>query len=471
MRKNSLVTKLIISITSIVAIIAICLAIILSLWFKNYFFEEKKNSLEKESYSITATANAYLSLQESSSLNNLQEEIDDLNKRSGADILVTDNLGYTYAVSNEKHEEIRFSKIDISEKDMETLKAGDSIEYRDKVRDGEKKYIYLKPIFNGTYFGGIIVMVQPSTEIYSQLNYVYKMVWISIIIVIIITLITTGILVKKIIVKPLKEINKAANKLSKGEVERRVKIISKDEIGELAQSFNVMAESLERVDKNRKEFISNVSHELRSPITSIKGFVAGILDGIIPKDKEDYYLRIAYGEINRLSRLVGELLDISALENGKFNFKKNRVDINELIKLCLGNLEGNIIEKDRRVEVLLEKEYQFVYADRDRIIQVITNILDNALKYGKTGGYIKIDIKNKGDKVHISVYNEGPALKKEELIKIWDRFYKADKSRTHKESTGLGLPIVRLILTQHGEDIWVNNEKDGVNFTFTLQRV
>ena len=253
-------------------------------------------------------------------------------------------------------------------------------------------------------------------------------------------------------------------------MEIRVKVVSKDEIGELAQSFNIMAESLEKVDRNRKEFISNVSHELRSPITSIKGFVAGILDGIIPKDKEDYYLNIVHGEINRLARLVGELLDISALENGKFNFKKIRVDINQLIKLCLGNLEGTIIEKDRRVEVLLEKEHQFVYADRDRTIQVITNILDNALKYGKKGGYIKVYIKNKGDKVHIAIYNEGPVLKQEELIKIWDRFYKADKSRTHKESTGLGLPIVRLILTQHGEDIWVNNEKDGVTFTFTLQR-
>jgi len=471
MRKNSLVNKLIIPVTGIVGIIIICFAIILSLWFKNYFFQEKKNILDKESYSITDAANSYLSLQESSSLKELQDEIDYLSKLSGVDILVADNLGYTYAVSNEKHEEIRFSKMDISEKDMESLKKGDSIEYRDIVRDGEKKYIYLKPIVNGTYFGGIIVIVESSAVVESQVSSVYKMVWISAIVVIIMTLITIGLLTKKIIVKPLKEINIAANKLSKGEVERRVKIVSKDEIGELAQSFNIMAESLEKVDKNRKEFISNVSHELRSPITSIKGFVAGILDGIIPKDKEDYYLSIVYGEINRLSRLVGELLDISALENGEFNLKKIDVDINQLIKLCLGNLGGNIIEKDRRVEVLLEKEYQFVYADRDRIIQVITNILDNALKYGKTGGNIKIDIKNKGDKVYISIYNEGSALKKEELIKIWDRFYKADKSRTHKESTGLGLSIVRLILTQHGEDIWVKNEKDGVTFTFTLQKV
>ena len=197
MKKNSLVTKLIISITSIVSIIAICLAIVLSLWVKNYFFQQKKYSLDKESYSITDTANSYLSLQESSSLKNLQDEIDGLSKRSGVDILVTDNLGYTYAVSNEKHEEIRFSKIEISEKDMETLRSGDSIEYRNIVRDGEKKYIYLKPIFNETYFGGIIVMVEQSTGMDSQLNYVYKMIWISAIIIIIITFITIRFLTKE----------------------------------------------------------------------------------------------------------------------------------------------------------------------------------------------------------------------------------------------------------------------------------
>ena len=147
------------------------------------------------------------------------------------------------------------------------------------------------------------------------------------------------------------------------------------------------------------------------------------------------------------------------------------IDINTLIKLCVVNKENRIVEKDLNVEVLLENEHQFVLIDRDRIIQVITNILDNAIKYSYQKGNIKIITKCKGDKIYVNIKNQGPTLSEGDMIKIWDRFYKVDKSRTNKESTGLGLPIVRSILTQHKEDIWVQNEKDGVSFTFTLTRV
>ena len=230
----------------------------------------------------------------------------------------------------------------------------------------------------------------------------------------------------------------------------------------------MMAESLKKVDKNRREFISNVSHELRSPITSINGFISGILDGVIQKYKEDYYLKIVHDEISRLSRLVNDLLDISAMEAGKFKLSKSEMDINAVIKLCLANLEGKIAGKDLHVEVLLENKHQFVFADMDRIIQVVTNLLDNAVKYTDEGGFIKVNTKVKANKVYVSILNNGNKMSEEQIIRIWDRFYKSDKSRTNKESTGLGLPIVRLILTQHGEDIWVKNVKDGVEFTFTL---
>ena len=232
-----------------------------------------------------------------------------------------------------------------------------------------------------------------------------------------------------------------------------------------------MAESIEESDKNRRDFISNVSHELRSPITSIKGFVAGILDGVIPKDKEDYYLNIVYDEIKRLSRLVSDLLDISAMEEGKFKLNMVEFDINILIKQCIANFDGKIRNKGVNVEVTFGREHEFVYADRDRLMQVLTNIIDNAIKYSNDNGNIKITTNDKGSKVYVSVFNNGTLLKAEELARIWDRFYKSDKARTNKDSTGLGLPIVRLILAQHGEDIWVDNEKDGVRFTFTISKI
>jgi len=289
--------------------------------------------------------------------------------------------------------------------------------------------------------------------------------------------ITTSIIIyyfsQKIIIKPLSKINSVARKISKGEVEKRVIIDSNDEIGELAESFNTMADSLEKVEKNRRDFMSNVSHELRSPITSIKGFIGGILDGVIPKDKENHYLQIAYDEVQRLTRLVNDLLDLAAMESGKFSLRVTEIDINEIIKLCIIKFEPKINDKKLKVDVLLQDEHLYVEGDRDRLIQVLTNLIDNSIKYVPDGGNIKLSTKIKGDKLLVSVFNDGPNIEENELRRIWDRFYKSDKARTSKISTGLGLPIARNILSQLGEDIWVENKaKDqGVTFIFTLTRV
>ena len=194
-----------------------------------------------------------------------------------------------------------------------------------------------------------------------------------------------------------------------------------------------------------------MSHELRSPITSIKGFIGGILDGIIPKEKEKYYLSIAYEEIQRLTRLINDLLDLSAIEAGKFVLNMKKEDINEIIRLSIIKFETIIKSKKLNVEVWLEEESVYALVDRDKIIQVITNLIDNAIKYGKEEGNIEIRTKVKGQYIYISVYNDGPNISEEDGKYIWDRFYKGDKSRTMKVSTGLGLSIVRRIVTKHGE--------------------
>ena len=469
MKKSSLVYKLIVRFAGVLTVVIFLIAIILSLWFKDFFFDQKRYELEKQSSIISTAAVAHITLEQSSSLNNLKNTLNIVSNVMDVDILIADNLGITYAVSSEKHEDVKITNIGISDEDMKKLKSGKTIEHGGMDTLGVSRYTYLKPIFDGDYFGGVIVVIVPKDGIESELRQVYKIIWLLAFGGIVVSASVMYYFSKKLIANSLNELNIAANKLAKGEVEKRVEVRSDDEIGELARSFNIMAESLEKVEKNRKDFISNVSHELRSPITSIKGFIAGILDGVIPKDKENYYLKIVYDEINRLSRLVADLLDISAMEDGKFKLNMIETDINILIKLCLANLEGKIIEKDLNVEVILENEHEFVYGDRDRIIQVITNLLDNAIKYNQNGGFIKVNTKVRGDKVYISIYNTGTKMSDEQIVRIWDRFYKADKSRTNKESTGLGLPIVRLILTQHGQDIWVKNEKDGVKFTFTLE--
>ena len=471
MKTKGLVYKLIITFSGILALILITLALVLSLWFKNYFFRQKIQELDRQSKVISDSVLSYLNGKENSKQNELKDCISFVGNSMDVDILITDNIGYVYEVSSDKFIENKYTNIGVSQKNMDKLKSGLAIEHGGREIMKTSPHTYLKPIFQDSYFRGIIVMITSEQSIRSGLKHVYEIVWLSAIVAVIVAAIIIYYFAKKIIINPLNEINIAARRLARGDVGKRVNITSNDEIGELANSFNVMAESIEESDKNRRDFISNVSHELRSPITSIKGFVAGILDGVIPKDKENYYLNIVYDEIRRLSRLVIDLLDISAMEEGKFKLNMVEFDINILIKQCIAKFDGKIRNKGVNVEVTFGREHEFVYADRDRLIQVLTNIIDNAMKYSNDNGNIKITTNDKGSKVYVSVFNNGPLLKDEELARIWDRFYKSDKARTNKDSTGLGLPIVRLILAQHGEDIWVNNEQDGVRFTFTISKI
>lgn len=472
MKSKSLICKLVIKTTSILAFILVIFSCILSLWFKNHMYNYKEDSVNSQSKAVASETISYLSLKQSSTYKSLKSIINIAADNLESKVLVADNIGYIYIVSDSSDEEILTTNMNLSEKQLDLLRSGEMVSYKKTNNSGEREIIYLKPVFNGNYFCSIISIIVPVEEIYGDLSEVNKIIWVVCFSAIAVFAVAIYYIGKKIVVNPIEELNIAARKLAKGEVEKRVEINTDDEISELGNSFNIIAHSLETVDKNRRDFISNVSHELRSPITSINGIISGIIDGIIPKDKEGYYLGVISSESKRLARLVNELLDISSMESGKFNLSMIKFDINVLIEFCLANMQGKIKEKRLQVEVVLENEYQMIFGDRDRIIQVITNLLDNAIKYTETGGSINIKSKVKGEKVHISIRNDGPCMTEEELTKIWDRFYKADKSRTNKESTGLGLPIVRLILTQHNEEIWVKNNKDmGVTFTFTLARV
>lgn len=472
MKRRSLIYKLIITSTSILASALFILSLILSIYIKNSFYEKRADELKRNSKIVANESVKYLNLKQIANYNTLKDIMDIVANDIEADIFVADNIGFIYAASGDEYENKGFRNLGISEIDMNRLRTGENVEYKTKKDDKSiQEYVYLTPVFDEDYFCGIISVVMPVDYVLGPLYTIYKLIWGTTIIIIVIFSIAIYIVGKKMVLEPLEEINNVANKLSIGEVDKRIIINSNDEISDLANSLNLMAESLETVDRNRREFISNVSHELRSPITSIKGFISGIIDGVIPKDKESYYLNIINDEIRRLSRLVNDLLDISSMESGKFKLNIMEFDINVLIKVCLANLQGKIRDKGLHVQVVLEDKHQFISCDRDRIIQVITNLLDNAIKYSKEGGNIHIETKVKGDKVYISIANDGPFMSEEERIRIWDRFYKSDKARTNKESTGLGLSIVRLILTQHNEDIWVqNNEGKGVTFTFTLTK-
>ena len=469
MKRKSVIYKLLITFSSITTVILVLIGIFLSMIINRQYLSEKRELIENYIGIIEESTSKFINNNDEVGYKYLINTMKIIKLSVNMDSIVVDSQGYVYEVSDEKLLYLKYRKIDIKDSDLSLLKENKLIE-KDFINESNKKVkVDYYPLFGNGSFNGIIILIPNNTDI--SFPNLYAVIWISVLIAVIFSDIIAYYFAKKILINPLSEINNAAKKLAKGEVEKRVYIESYDEIGELADSFNMMAESLEKVDLARREFISNVSHELRSPITSIKGFITGIIDGVIPKDRETYYLNIVNDEVSRLSRLVADLLDISSMESGKFKMNIDKIDINEIITLCILNLQGKIEEKKMNVEVIFADNHQYCFADRDRIIQVIINLIENAIKYGNEGGKIQIETYAKGDKVFTSIFNTGENISKEDINKIWERFYKVDKSRTNKISTGLGLSIVRLILTQHKQDIWINNIPDkGVKFTFTLKR-
>lgn len=466
MKKKSIVIKLIITFASITGGVLTLVGLILTVWISMIYTEERIETIDKQISIVEETVRGYL--KQENDYGQVEKILTMASLASNTDAIIVDKLGYVYIVSNSKYNDMKYTQIQMPENIQTKIDQ--------KKRHGKAVTLfkngqlltYVKPMYSNGEIDGYIIMVPDS---YYASKHIMWIIWLSIVCAMIISGLIINYFAKRLVVKPLGEINNAAKRLTQGQVNERVEVRSNDEIGQLAESFNIMAESLEKVDNTRKEFISNVSHELRSPITSIKGFVGGILDGVIPKDKEAYYFKIVYEEINRLARLVNDLLDISAMEAGKFNLQKIDFDINGVISLCILNLEGKIKSKGLDVRAIFEEKRNYVIADRDRIIQVLTNLLENAIKYSNDNGQIEVTTYTKGDKIYISIFNSGENISKEDLNNIWDRFYKSDKSRTNKVSTGLGLAIVRLILSQHNEDVWVKNiDGKGVKFTFSLKR-
>lgn len=274
--------------------------------------------------------------------------------------------------------------------------------------------------------------------------------------------------------RPIKSIVSTAKKFAQGDFSSRVDIGKHAgriiEIDELTHTFNDMAESLEQSDSIRNNFISDVSHELRTPMTTIGGFVDGILDDTIPPERQRDYLLIVKEEISRLSSLLTSFLNITRLQADSRALEPTVFDINETIRRTLVGFEAPIEEKGIRVNVLLEKESCPVRADMNSIRQVMTNLLENAIKFTEKGGEIRISVTTRQQEAVISVYNTGCGIAADEQKLIFERFYKADKSRSlNRTGTGIGLYIVKDILNRHGKDITVNSrECEFAEFIFTL---
>ena len=272
--------------------------------------------------------------------------------------------------------------------------------------------------------------------------------------------------------KPLDEIAEASRSFARGDFSVRVEqhSDSSDEVGALIESFNKMADSLENAEKRRSEFISNVSHELRTPMTTISGFADGILDGTIPKEQEDVYLRSIRDETRRLARLVRTMLEVSRTKAAAVDpSRRTDFDLTELIVQTLLSFESRATEKNLDVDPQLPENSVMVHADKDGITQVIYNLLDNAVKFANRGSCITLRLYKDDNKAYVSVSDVGETIPPDDLPYIFDRFHKSDRSRSlDKDGVGLGLSLVKSIINGHDEDIVVRSENGVTEFVFSL---
>ena len=276
-------------------------------------------------------------------------------------------------------------------------------------------------------------------------------------------------------VRPLGQMADAARRFGRGELSVRVEESPKNtsEINDLARAFNTMVDSLESSERRRQEFVANVSHELKTPMTTIGGYIDGMLDGTIPPEKQQHYMQIVSGEVRRLSRLVRNMLDISRLQAmGVEESRMTRFDLGELMSDVIITFEQKINGKGLNVDVELPDRPVWVKAERDGITQVVYNLLDNAIKFCPQGGKLGLFLALEGGKAKVTVQNSGPTIDPNELPLLFDRVHKADKSRSaDREGWGLGLYIAKTIVGAYGGDIWATSENGITNFIFTLPTV
>lgn len=301
-----------------------------------------------------------------------------------------------------------------------------------------------------------VLVSMPATELVEFLKEIFKMFILACLIAIIGVFIMVYFAMLGL-VRPLREMAAAAKQYAKEDFSKRIPPYKEFEFSELSTALNEMASNLASSEQMRRSFIGNVSHELRTPMTSIAGFIDGILDGTIPKSEQSKYLMIVSSEVKRLSRLVRSMLNLSRIDAGEMKLSKSNFDVVEVVLSTIFSFEQQLNEKSVDIRGL-DSDKVIIHGDSDLIHQVIYNLIENAVKFVDEGGYIEFSFKEDEDNVYISIKNSGTGIEQEDIPRIFDRFYKTDKSRSEdKSGVGLGLFLVRSIIKLHGGDIIVES--------------
>ena len=339
----------------------------------------------------------------------------------------------------------------------------------------DERYVVAAPIMNSDVPQGIVIASTPTAATNQILTRISNIFLTAAVFVVMLAVLGVTAFARRES-RPLRDMAKVANAFAHGNLKARVKLEDdySEEMEELALAFNNMALSLQKSEYQRQEFVANVSHELKTPMTTISGYIDGILDGTIPPERREHYLHIVSDETKRLSRLVRSMLDISQLqkEEGIPEEKKMHFDLEECAGQVLITFEKKINDKHLDVDVDFPEHPVYTMANRDYITQVVYNLLDNAVKFCPEGGTLGLKIREGGNKAYVSISNDGDTIPPDELPLVFDRFHKLDKSRSqNRDGWGLGLYIVKTIVCSHGEDISVSSKDGKTEFTFTMPLV
>lgn len=333
----------------------------------------------------------------------------------------------------------------------------------------EEQLSVFAPITSNYKVRGYVVIHYPMNSITASCNSLLNISYLMLIILFLLSLIIL-IFFTEMVYLPLRKITEATEQYAAGNMHYEFQIDSEDEIGYLGATISYMASAIARSEDDQKKFVANVSHDFRSPLTSIKGYLEAMLDGTIPPELHEKYLTIVLNETERLTKLTNSLLTLNNLNTKGMMLDKSTFDINKVIRNIAASFEGTCKQKTIAIELILTGDELFVNADIGKIQQVLYNLLDNAIKFSHSDSIIKIETTEKHNKVFVSVKDSGIGIPKDDLKLIWDRFYKSDLSRgKDKKGTGLGLSITKEIILAHKENINViSTEGVGTEFIFSL---
>lgn len=327
------------------------------------------------------------------------------------------------------------------------------------------------PVTSNFETRGYVILHTPYSQIEEMQSEICQVFYMILTVTLLLSLIILLFFARSVF-KPLKKIRKATKEYAKGNLEYRIEINSRDEIGQLAASLNYMSKEIAKSDDFQRKFVANISHDFRSPLTSIKGYAQAMMDGIIEPEQYEKYLNIIVSETERLQNLTESILTLNRYDSNSLTIEKSDFDVNRIIRDTAALFEGKCKPKHISIQLLLCGQELMAFADKGKIQQVIYNLVDNAIKFSHPNSRIVIETTIRNDKIFVSVKDFGIGIPKDSLSEVWNRFYKTDLSRgKDKKGSGLGLSITREIIYAHGETIDViSTEGVGSEFVFSLEK-